>query len=575
MLKNYTPLTLWKDFDPTECPLESSLYKTFDKDGVTVQIYTFCGRKIGKQSSRVLAYVAFKPQKKEKAQPALIVVDPLNRVNVDNLCFWAKLGYTAIGIDYLGESEEHGGLMTIYPVSLAFADFDNAKDKLYTVTEDAQKTCWYEWTLNTRRAVTFAQSLAQVDGEKIGLYSLKEGNVITLQAMAIDQRIKAGAVLHGNLWENVEEVDDSGFNSYNVADLERQMEESCRHDEWLAAISPQSYLSYVKQPFYTCVGTNSPNTDMDKTYDCLLRMGNNGAGVVLFAPRMMDSLPSNYTSNLQKWFDHLLRERSNIMMQNVNVKIDVFEQNKQLVVKARATDLPVNAKASLYYCHNRVGTESSRNWIEVPMKRTDDGLVAALQIYSPATPITAFCNVTFRNGVNISSNLLKFVPSKKFDMSNVTLSRRTPILYNNSQEEAEFTPMNIMGTQTTEFIDRHPVSFVVGAQGIKGVCGTNMGSFVVCDDKVLYNEHSLLMLDAYSVNEQDLNVYLIYHWGEPTHAAYKRTVRLAGGNIWQKITLARTDFKNEQTGKSPEMRDIRAICFGSKDGVVLNNILFT
>ncbi len=570
---NYTPLSLWKDFDPTKQPLDAHILKTTENDGVSVSWYTFCGRMIEKQSSRVLVAVAQKIRFKSP-QPIIVVIDPFNRIDTQQLIYWAKLGYTALSIDYLGESDEHEGLMTIYPFLLDYSNYNKAKQNLKSVEYDAQRTCWYEWTLNTRRALTFAQTLNNVNPQKIGLFSVCQGNIIAVMTLAMDNRVKAGAVLYGNLWEDVEPINTSNLNNTAKTDeLTFKVEQSRSNDEWLAAISPQSYLSYIKQPFYTCVGTNSTNTDMDKTYDCLLRMGNNKCGTVLFAPRMMDSMPSNYTSNLEKWFSVQLNDDNNSFL-NVDFTISAVCRQGQIYIQANSK-IGDYQKAVLYYSRNRVGTESSRNYVEEEMDYHDDCLCAPLSLYSLDTPIVAFCNLTFKNGVNVSSNLLKFIPNKLFSQEQLKLERRSPIVYDNKQGLAEFTTMNINGTQTTEFIDKHPLAVTTGAYAISGICGTNMGSFVVCDDKITYSENSLLMLDAYSRTEQELNIYLIYNWGEDNQTEYKHTVKLTGGDVWQKIVLNAQDFKEVNTNKPAIMEDIRAIYFSSTSEIILNNILFT
>ncbi len=569
---NYTPLSLWKDFDPTKQPLDTLLLKSNESEGINVSWYTYCGRSIEKQKSRVLVAVAQKIHTKSP-QPIIIVIDPFNRIDTQRLVYWAKLGYTALSIDYLGESDEHEGLMTIYPFSLDYSNYNNAKNNLKSVQDDAQRTCWYEWTLNTRRAVTFAQTLNNVNSQKIGIYSVCEGNIIAVMTLAMDSRVTAGAVLYGNLWEDVEPIDTSNIkDTTKTEELAFKVEQSRSNDEWLAAISPQSYLSYIKQPFYTCVGTNSTNTDMDNTYDCLLRMGNNKSGTVLFAPRMMDSMPSNYTSNLEKWFSVQLNDNDNSFL-SVDFSISATCREGQIYIQANSKISDYH-KAVLYYSRNRVGTESSRNWAEEEMVKEAEVLCAPLSIYSADTPIVAFCNLTSKNGVNVSSNLLKFIPSKPFDQEQLVIERRSPIVYDNKQGLAEFTTMNINGTQTTEFIDKHPLAITTGAYGISGICGTNMGSFVVCDDKITYNENSLLMLDAYSRTEQELNIYLIYSWGEDNQTEYKHTLKLTGGEVWQKIVLKAQDFKDVNTNKPAIMKDIRAIYFSSTEEVILNNILF-
>lgn len=573
MEKSYTPISLWKDFNPEEHPLDASLFRQETVDGFCVQTFTFCGDKIDKQSTRVLAKVAFKAGKKNL--PVMVVVNPFERINVEVLCSWAKLGYLAIAIDYLGESDQHDGMMTIYPKSLSFANYNQAKNNLRSVNDDAKKCCWYQWTLNTRRAIVFAKSLENADENNIGIYSVRGGNIIVIQTLAMDKNVKAGAVMYGNLWENVEKINIAELGQ-NPKSLKENIEMMENNDEWLASISPQSYLSYIKQPFFTCIGTNSQNTDMDRTYECLSRMGNDGQGMVLFAPRAMDSLLSKYMKNLEKWFEvQLMSDETHFDMRDVKIKINAKCDDGDVKIVTQY-ECPHFSSLYLYYCRDKQRINGTRNWVQQRMEKSDDGWQeTTLKLFDADTPVIAFCNVTFRNGVTVSSNLLKFIPSKTFTDVSLNLQSRSPVVYSGDQGVAEFTPMNPTGTQKGPFVDENPVSPAVGPFEIYGLCGTKMGSFVVGDDCMLVGASSLLMMDVCSKEAQDMTVYFVTDWGKDSVTAYRYTCRLEGGTNWQKIILNSDDFKDDGREKGLNFAEASVICFESKNVVILNNIIFT
>lgn len=574
-MKSYTPISLWKDFDPESYPFDATLFRQETVDGFVVQTYLFCGDKIKKQSSRVLAKVVFKSTKKKL--PVVVVVDPFERINVQRLCNWAKQGYMAMAIDYLGESDQHDGMMTIYPKSMQFANYNEAKDKLRSVNGDARKCCWYQWTLNTRRAIAFAKTLDNADPENIGIYSIRGGNIIVIQTMAMDKNVKTGAVMYGNLWETFEHIAVAGAN-LDARTIKQNIEILGNNDEWLAAISPQSYLSYIKQPFFTCVGTNSPKTDMDRTYECLSRMGNDGNGMVLFIPRAMDSMLSEYMKNLEKWFaQQLLPTESKFNMRDVDIDISarINDGNVEIVAQSDSHF----SSLDLYYCRDKQRTNGTRNWVCQTMKKqASGGYFTTLKLFDPQTPVIAFCNATFRNGVRVSSNLLKFVPDKKFAGEEISLSQRSPVIYVGDLGTAEFTPMTPMGTQRGPFVDENPVSQACGPFDIAGLYGTRMGSFIIGDDCMQVGNNSLLMMDVCSNEPQDLNVYFVVDWGKDSLTVYKHTCKLKGGANWQKISLSAGDFKDDlraRTVKELSFAEASVICFEAKEGVMLNNVIFT
>ena len=574
MEKSYTPISLWRDFDPESTPLNSRLIRQDNVDGIKVGFYTFCGDKKDKQSTRVLAGVAYKHEKKK--MPVIIIVNPFERINDDLLVTWAKMGYLAISIDYLGESERHPGNMTVYPECLSFANFDQAKDNLTNVYGDAKHTCWYQWTLNTRRAVTFAKSFENADIENIGIYSIREGNIIVLQTLATDSRIKAGAVMYGNLWENVEQEIQTDNDITDPKTLQAKTDLLQNNVEWLAAISPQSYLSYIKQPFFTCIGTNSPSTDMDRTYDCLSRMSNIGQGMVLFAPKAMNSLLSQYERNLEKWFSvQLMPSENKFDMREIDIKITAEYRYGKVEIVSQYEG-PHYQSANIYYCRDKMQLSGTRNWIQQSMEKRDGGgLAAQLRLFNKQTPIIAFCNITFRNGVTVSSNLLKFIPEKKFENRPLITERKTSIVYTGDDGIGDFTPMTHDGTQKGRFVDEHLLSAAKGPFGIVGLRGTKMGTFAVGDDSMMINSNSLLMFDVYSKKAQTLDVYFVIDWGKDSCTVFKHACLLDGGENWQKISLAQNEFKDETGSKGLNFSDSCVLCFECDQEVIVNNVLFT
>ena len=67
-MKSYTPISLWKDFEPESYPFEEKLFKQETVDGFVVDTYVFTGEKTDTQSCRVLSKVVFKPSKKKVAR---------------------------------------------------------------------------------------------------------------------------------------------------------------------------------------------------------------------------------------------------------------------------------------------------------------------------------------------------------------------------------------------------------------------------------------------------------------------------------------------------------------------------
>ncbi|MGN0782135.1 MAG: hypothetical protein ACI4M1_03080 [Christensenellales bacterium] len=594
-MTDITPVALWKGFDPDAEELNPRPIRSFTRDGVLYDYAYFTGRTKDKLTTRVACLCAHPENIGKKKLPVVIVCDIARNIDEDALGYWAKKGFAAFAIDYkgadcAGASEKSGaevfgtidsyeedcvavssGLSTIYPVGMEYCNLNRAEKDFKSVERGADATCWYEWTLNTRRAVSFALTHDFADGRRIGIYGSHLGNIIAMQTLAMDGRVTAGAELYGTLREErvsrLEGEEALERESGNLVDF---LEKSDNEDVWYAAVSPQSYLNYVTKPFYTCIGTNSSSSDPDATMEMLARMNNDNEGIAVFAPRLMDGAPSFYRDNLARWFKNIFEGKT---VKNDAVALRaVCDRGRVFVEAARDRNQGGGvAHAEVYYSRSRRSVNSARNWV-LAKRAEGEALRFNLEIFDADTPVRAFLNVTYKNGISMSFNMPEFVPSR---LGSVLLSPKTKIILRGG-EENEFVPMNHTGRQTASFVDAHPVKTAEGAFGIKGVCGSCMGTFAISDDRILRDEQSLLSMDIYSEGPQHLNIFLLYDWGEENQAVYVKEAELVGGELWQKILARDADFKSLEIG-----RPLRAggrlcgICFEAEKEIVLTNLLFT
>ena len=94
----------------------------------------------------------------EKAPAILLLRDFDNGSDEQVIENLAKKGYIVLSVDIAGK-DEGKELFTEYPESLNYANYSLAKDSLYSVTEDVNDTCWYEWTAVVRYALKYLRGL--------------------------------------------------------------------------------------------------------------------------------------------------------------------------------------------------------------------------------------------------------------------------------------------------------------------------------------------------------------------------------------------------------------------------------
>jgi|GEM_PF-511513 len=447
-MTDITPVALWKGFDPDAEELNPRRVRSFTRDGVVFEYAYFTGRTKDNLTTRVACLSARPDNIGKKKLPVVIVCDIARNIDEDTLSYWAKKGFAAFAVDYKGADfgkegqkcgtevfgridsyEEDGGslsagLSTIYPVGMEYCNLSVAEKDLKSVEYGADNTCWYEWTLNTRRAVSYALSFDFADGKRIGIYGSHLGNIIAMQTLAMDGRIAAGAELYGTLKEeHVSRLEGEEALERESGNLVDFLEKSDNEDVWYAAVSPQSYLNYVTKPFYTCIGTNSSSSAPDATMEMLFRMNNDNEGIAVFAPRLMDGAPSFYRDNLARWFKNIFEGKT---VKNDAVTLSaVCEKGKIYVEAARYRNQGGGvANAEVYYSRSRRSVNSARNWV-LAKKVEGEALRFNLEIFDADTPVRAFLNVTYKNGISMSFNMPEFVPSA---LGKVSLSPKTKII---------------------------------------------------------------------------------------------------------------------------------------------------
>lgn len=556
-----TPLSIWKDYNACVLPLDLTIFKEEKVNGVTLQHLYFNGRRIGNDTVRVYAVVGFV----DKSNLGLVIVgQPQLAVSVDSVVFWARKGYTVVTVDYAGDLGLLGqGRHTVYPESISYANSLQSDRHATHVDESVVDTVWYEYAINTMRAVTLLSDEDYCGASaSVVLFGEGRGNKTALHTLAADKRIKAGAILFGNLWEYEEEViiDKSDIDNLQNEELSEKMEIADEQQRWLMGIAPQSYLQYITQPLYFITGTNSGKTDLGNNELALNRLVNSSCRSFI-VPRMLETVTTKVAITLQKWYDEVLSGSKICDAPKLS-----FCNNKGILtvnVKSKSETL------DLFYA--RGGNNTGRNWVYANVTRTDSGYTAELDIYDENIPVSVFANSYF-DGMWISSDLVTVTP--KAMGNNWKLMSPSKLLYSGSMGRAEFTPLQIT-ERGVEYVDEHLIC-AKGHLNIAGVKGKHFGTFALGENKVIRNNESVLTFDVYSGNSQQMSVYIVQFWATSEQTVFKKTVNLLGGALWQKVMIEAKDFKSKQNDTLENVDGgLDVLCFEADSDVIVNNIFFT
>ena len=221
---------LWAGFDPRAEPLDIEILKEWEEDGVVLQILryrigVFKGRKA--MMAAVYAY-----PKGNTALPGLVQIHGGGQYAHYNACLRnAKRGYATISISWGGRIDAPGYRVTPAEVKLFWAgETDHPDYKVITdwgaldayhhpnrneknanwgdlspaawtldSVESPRNSNWFLCALGARRALTFLERQAEVDGDKLGVYGHSMGGKLTMMTAGTDDRVKAAAPSCGGI----------------------------------------------------------------------------------------------------------------------------------------------------------------------------------------------------------------------------------------------------------------------------------------------------------------------------------------------------------------------------------------
>ncbi|SMP38856.1 Acetyl xylan esterase (AXE1) [Neorhodopirellula lusitana] len=201
-----SPQTLdevWAGYDPTIEPIETETLKEWEEDGTVVRAVRYCIGTFKGQKSWMGALYGFPKHGMEL--PALVQIHGGGGRASKQACIAnAKRGYATISLNwraddrYLSENDLPKSAQTDWGAvdgtqSAGSRGIEPNNDLRYDPVPSGRNGGYFLRTLAARRALTFLQRQAEVDGERLGVDGHSMGGVITLQTAAIDSRVKASA----------------------------------------------------------------------------------------------------------------------------------------------------------------------------------------------------------------------------------------------------------------------------------------------------------------------------------------------------------------------------------------------
>ncbi len=544
MEKILTSTVLWQDFDAAAEDLDVNILNVVETDEFVTKSVFFTGRKVVDGETRVFAKVCAKTGKNPK-QAVLLIDDYTKPIDESELQFWASNGFVAMAVDFVGRIKK--GAYTLYPQSLDYCNADVAKG-YFEFGETVKESKIYEYALNCMRAITYL--LQEVKVKAISVVTVRKGARVGVIVLGTDTRVTNGTVVFNGLYDEYPPYKETGKNDVDEWDgkaLEERLAYEDRSQSWTTGLAPQTYAMQIKAPIYFVLSANSPSVDVYGANKMFYRL--NSESKLLMLPLVLDCVPDDSMQSIVKWCKGGTVADDVVLKQFTNESGDNF-----VLVKSK---LPVS-KLTLWYTRNVA--DRAKNWVTAPLKKTEDGYVAELDVFSANSGLLAF--VAASGTVNCTTSLceMKVIKPRKIKIPTRSLYVGTG--------ECNLVPMSTNGVWHGQ---QNSVSYTTGYLNIKGAKSKGLATFATNDTSVRRSENFTVSFDICCDIQQNIRVLALTGFGEE-NSVYSYSVQLAGDGKWQRITVEANKFKTEEGRQMNEDAYVQMLAFESDSEFIINNI---
>lgn len=554
-----TPTEIWEGVNPVKEGTETSIFSSREKDNIVTAEVFFTSEKTASGRVRAYAKISYDSRWRD-ARPALILLpshDETRRYD-DITASLVKAGYVVCFCDYLGrETEDDDAPRTTYPKELYYAQAPECFSHLYTVTTTGRETPWFVWAKLTRRAITMISELRYVDAERIGIIGVDIGAQIAWQTAGMDGRVRALVPINGGgyLWRRGCPRFPGGDKELPANDEERAFS---------AGVGAETYAKLVSCPTYFIVSSNSSNTDVDRAGDILALVPAESKVLLIVRGTASQISVSAYDSLILWLRRNFAHDSAPVPMPEIFFRTD--ENNLYLHLKCAEQPDSVTA-----YFSAGEQVSFARTWtpLSAPQTVGEDEYVYRVPVADAHDLTVAFATVRSADGILSSSRVAGTIPADSGVRSSPSASAgNSRIVYSGNMGTGVFWV-----TTDDFFLDESVLAAEQGPFGIKGV-RTSKGRLVLCRTsrgEFSRNKNAVLQMDVYSPTQRDIVFTFVSY---PDLTRYSCSVRLSGGDFWQKVDLAAAEFKSENGRTLGSFGPCKQLVISNAENVLFNNIVW-
>lgn len=548
-----TPREVWRDYDPTSAPLESSIISV-EKDGNIVKAEHFFTVESTEQGRiRAYAEVYYDNRWADKRATVLILPD-IDKIGLDGIVrSFLGEGYVVCVADYSGAGDDDN--RTTFPADAAFAAYPACLDRLDSIGESARRSPWYIWNKVVRRLITLLNTQQIVESSRIALMGIGVGADIAWQVAGMDDRVCALIPICGGGYRWAR--NEPRFVYGNVPSSDEEIAYS-------TGVGAESYAKYVNVPTLYIISKNGTVCDPDRAGDIIGFVGSNVKQLIV-SETLEQQISQSAFDTLLIWL------RNNIVMgleYSVSPTLSFEATDGKLCLHYNSIRSAVSA--SLWVSFGEMDP-SNRHWsLASDMHKIGENEYT-MQIDVPDVKqiVLAYATFEYPDGSIASTPIQGAIPARL----GVTLQTE-------SRGSARIIYDGDMGTGAFMVHTDEPVlagdvlGCVPGPFGIRGISATH-GTLVICRDS---NESPVLSgkpalhFDAYLPERRTITVSV--YTTDASRKKYTAYKTLEGGEYWQKLLFEPSDFKSDEGRSLMRFLDTKTLTIEGADGAIFNNFIW-
>jgi dienelactone hydrolase len=519
---------LWSGYDPRALSLDIEIKQAWTDGDVKLQRLYFTSEISGGVPARIYAITGV-PRREGKVPGILHIHGGGQTASLDWVRYWTKRGYAAVSLDWCGEVATRADFAHWGAIKANM--MKDGQDR--TTSPSVRASPWFHWAGASRRALTVLEQLPDVDVTQLAIFGVSMGGTLTWVVAGSDARVKTAVPIYGCGWNTYPDVHSGGGYTHPVPP---------EIELWRATMEPETYARYITCPVLQLTATNDFHTHMDRSYDSLARV--NAPTWQSLTPRYSHHLEPEQGKTLERWMESQLKTHT-VWPRWPQLTTQILDRRIDAIV---TPDRPMDVAAVSVFAAIGTRRPQTRFWRSVTVSREQDRWRGQLPVLSVDQPIRVVSNVTYVDGITLSSVESVIAPSV---LSGLQITEAPTMLiddFSKGVEDWTYGPAYTDPNIDWRYLMRSEGAAVgIGALSLNPVGWTGrpvqytFGTYKVNDPGYAPPEGARLGFAVRSSPPSRLELHALFdHWG-PQSREYTASVPLKETSDWQECVIDASD----------------------------------